>query len=127
MIVAPTLPVVVADRVRLVQVLQNLVENAIKYMGDQPEPVVEIGTRPDPSRYVCFVRDNGIGIKPAHAERIFGLFEKLDPKSEGTGVGLALVKKIIETVGGRIWVESTPGEGATFRFTWPAGATVRAA
>lgn len=119
-IVEPALPVVMGDRVRLVQVVQNLLENAVKYMGDQSEPVIEIGTRPDPSRHVCFVRDNGIGIKSAHAERIFGLFEKLDPKSEGTGVGLALARRILEHHGGGIRVE-TGDLGSTFVFHLPKG------
>jgi signal transduction histidine kinase len=100
------LPDVCADRVRLVQVVQNLIENAVKYMGNQPAPLIEIGLRPDPAGIVFFVQDNGIGIDPRHHERIFGLFEKLDPKSEGTGVGLALVRRILEYHGGTIWVES---------------------
>jgi signal transduction histidine kinase len=88
-------------------------------MGDQPDPVVEIGVRPDTHRVVCFVRDNGIGIKPAHAERIFGLFEKLDPKSEGTGVGLALVRRILEYHGGGIALESDGANGSTFVVYFP--------
>jgi two-component system sensor kinase FixL len=119
-VVSEALPEVVGDRSRLVQVVQNLIENAVKYMGDQPEPVVEIGVRPDAHSAVCFVRDNGIGIKPAHAERIFGLFEKLEPKSEGTGVGLALVRRILEYHGGGIAVESDGANGSTFVFHLPA-------
>jgi signal transduction histidine kinase len=118
--VAPDLPEVTGDRVRLVEVIQNLVENAVKYLGAQPSPAIEIGTRPDATGAICFVRDNGIGVSPKHAERIFGLFEKLDPRSEGTGVGLALVKKIIEVHGGSIWVESDGATGSTFVFRLPA-------
>jgi PAS domain S-box-containing protein len=118
-VVSGSLPVVVGSRVRLLQVFQNLIENALKYMGEQPNPLVEIGERPDESGLVCFVRDNGIGIKPAHAERIFGLFEKLDPKSEGTGLGLALVRRIIEYHGGRVSVESDGARGSTFVLWFP--------
>lgn len=70
----------------------------------------------------CYVRDNGIGIDPAHHEKVFEIFQRInDVQVESTGVGLAIVKKIIDGVGGRVWVESSRGEGATFRFTWPAG------
>jgi len=115
-------------RVHIEQVFANLVSNAVKYLGSTPSPRVEIRAEEDGGRFVEFsVRDNGIGVDPAYHTRVFELFQRLrDVEAEGTGVGLALVKKIIETVGGRIWVESTPGEGATFRFTWPASATVRA-
>jgi PAS domain S-box-containing protein len=111
------------DRPRLVEVMQNLLANAAKFMGSQEEPQVEIGQLgggDENHRYTFYVRDNGIGIAPEHYERIFGLFNKLDPRSEGTGIGLALVKRIIEVHGGRIWVESEPGQGATFFFTLPA-------
>ena len=106
------------DRQRLVEVFQNLVDNAVKFMGDQPAPSVEIGVEQRHGELVIFVRDNGIGIDPRHRHKLFGLFEKLDPHTEGTGIGLALVQRIVEAHGGKIWVESAgPGQGATFRFT----------
>ena len=118
--VASDLPAVYGDRMRLREVLQNLIENAAKHMGDQPEPRIEIGARRQGDELVCYVRDNGVGIEPRYHERVFGLFDKLDPQSEGTGVGLALVKRILEVHGGRIWIESEGiGRGATFCFTLP--------
>jgi signal transduction histidine kinase len=106
------------DRRRLVEVFQNLVDNAVKFMGDQADPRVEIGAGPVDDEIVLFVRDNGLGIDPRYQSMLFGLFEKLDPHLEGTGLGLALVRRIVETHGGRIWVESEgPGKGACFRFT----------
>jgi PAS domain S-box-containing protein len=116
----PNLPVVHVDKPRLVEVLQNLLDNAAKYMGNQAQPQVQIGQKVEPDgQPVFYISDNGMGIEPEYHERIFGLFNKLDPKTEGTGVGLALVKRIIEVHGGRIWVESEPGRGATFLFTLP--------
>ncbi len=118
--IAADLPRVRGDRVRLVEVVQNLVDNAAKFMGGQPQPKVEIGARAGGGEPVFFVRDNGIGVPPQHAERVFRLFEKLEPASDGTGVGLALVKRIVELHGGRIWVEpSSPDGGASFYFTLP--------
>jgi PAS domain S-box-containing protein len=106
------------DRTRLVEVFQNLVDNAAKFMGDQPAPRVEIGVEQAGEELVLHVRDNGIGIGPEVQPLVFGLFRKLDPGSEGEGIGLALVKRIVELHGGRIWVESEgPGKGTTFRFT----------
>lgn len=114
------LPVVSGDRPRLVEVMQNLIDNAAKFMGDQPAPLIEIGVRKQGNEQVFFVNDNGIGIEPAYRERVFGLFDKLDPHSEGTGVGLALAKRIVEVHGGRIWVESEGrGKGSMFCFTLP--------
>ena len=111
------LPTVKVDRRRLLEVLQNLVENAAKFLAPGRPPRIEIGLRAGPEP-AFFVRDNGQGIDPAYAERIFNIFEKLDPKAEGTGVGLSLVKRIVEAHGGRIWTESSgPGTGATFLFT----------
>jgi signal transduction histidine kinase len=114
------LPVVSGDRPRLMEVMQNLIDNAAKFMGDQPTPLIEIGARKHGNEYVFFVKDNGIGVEPAYRERVFGLFDKLDPQSEGTGVGLALAKRIVEVHGGRIWVESEGrGKGSMFCFTLP--------
>lgn len=111
------LPSVYGDRARLVEVIQNLVDNAAKFMGDHHQPLIQIGMKRRDGAPVFFVRDNGIGIEAGQQERIFGLFNKLDAKSEGTGIGLALVKRIVEVHGGKIWVESEPGKGATFFFT----------
>jgi signal transduction histidine kinase len=118
----PNLPAVHGDRQRLTEVLQNLLDNAAKYMGAQSDPRIEIGQYgEDNGKPIFFVRDNGIGIAPEYHERIFGLFNKLDPRSDGTGIGLALVKRIVEVHGGRVWVESdgVPGKGSTFYFTLP--------
>jgi signal transduction histidine kinase len=115
------LPKVHGDRQRLFEVFQNLADNASKFMGGQPQPLIEIGQAGNVSNgfVTLYVRDNGIGIAPQFHERIFGLFNRLDPGVEGTGVGLALVKRIVEFHGGQIWVESDPGQGATFFFTLP--------
>jgi PAS domain S-box-containing protein len=106
------------DRPRLGEIWQNLIENAIKYLGDQPDPQIEIGIETRHDERLFFVRDNGMGIDPCNIEKIFGLFEKLDSGSKGSGLGLALVKRIVEVHGGRIWVESQgTGSGSTFYFT----------
>lgn len=118
--VAENLPVVFGDYQRIFEVLQNLIDNAAKFMGEQPSPRIEIGQRGFLADMpIFYVRDNGIGIAPEFRDNIFGLFNKLDARTEGTGVGLALVKRIIEFHHGRIWVESEPGNGATFLFTLP--------
>jgi len=118
--VAPDLPVVRADRRRLLEVLQNLIENAARFSSAEPRPRIEVGWRQEPAGRVFYVRDNGIGIEPRFLERVFGLFEKLDPASEGTGVGLALVRRIVEAHGGRAWAESEGlGRGSTLCFTLP--------
>jgi signal transduction histidine kinase len=120
--IQPDLPMVAGDRPRLVEVLQNLLDNGLKFMGSQPEPRIEVGTQPSqqPGWGLFFVRDNGQGIEPRFHETVFGLFNKLDARSEGTGVGLALVRRIVDVHGGKIWVESDgEGRGATFYFTLP--------
>ena len=110
--------VLYGDRTRLVEVFQNLLDNAAKFMGDQPAPRVEIGVEQAGEELVLYVRDNGIGIGPEVQPLIFGLFHKLDPGSEGEGIGLALAQRVVELHGGRIWVESEgSGKGTTFRFT----------
>ncbi len=120
--ISSDLPIVHGDRLRLQEVMQNLIDNAAKYMDDQPEPRIEIGSRRDDDQIVCYVRDNGIGIEHCYHERVFGLFDQLNQKVEGSGIGLALVKRIIEGHGGRIWVESEgSGNGSTFCFTLAAG------
>lgn len=120
-VLQPDLPVVYGDRQRLLELLQNLVDNAAKYMGDQIDPIIEIGQLGrEGNQSVLFVRDNGMGIAPEYHERIFGLFNKLDPGVDGTGVGLAIAKRIVEFHGGRLWVESEVGKGATFYFTLPS-------
>jgi len=112
------LPIVVADHAQLVQVFQNLVANALKFHGDAP-PQVHISASQEDRSWKFSVRDNGIGIEPKFAERIFAIFQRLHTTAEypGTGIGLAICKKVIERHGGQIWVESSLGHGATFFFT----------
>uniref|UniRef100_C6DYM8 histidine kinase n=1 Tax=Geobacter sp. (strain M21) TaxID=443144 RepID=C6DYM8_GEOSM len=117
-VLQPGLPEVWGDAPRIAEVLQNLVENAVKYMGEQLQPLVEIGVREGEGEQVFWVRDNGMGIAEQYRETVFGLFNKLDPHSEGTGIGLALARRIVEFHDGRLWVESEgPGLGSTFCFT----------
>ena len=117
--VAQNLPVVHVDRLRIAEVMVNLIENSTKYMGLQANPEIEIGQRIDEEDRIFFVRDNGIGIDPGQHDKVFELFYKVDKKSEGTGVGLAIVKRIIEVHGGCIWIESEFGKGCTVCFTLP--------
>jgi len=118
------LPSVHGDAQQLVDLLQNLLDNAAKFMGAQAEPRVWIGSRGrEDALLVLFVRDNGIGIAPAHQAQVFEPFCRLDPRAEGTGLGLALARRIVETHGGRLWVESEgSGRGSTFCFTLPEAA-----
>lgn len=114
------LPTITAEQTRLQQVFQNLLGNAIKYM-DKPEGRIEVACAARPGEWEFAVSDNGPGIEERHFERIFQLFQTLAPRDrvESTGVGLALVKKIVEMYGGRIWIQSKPGHGSTFFFTLP--------
>ena len=112
------LPTLMADATQLTQLFQNLIGNAIKYRsGTRPE--ISVAARPDRSHWVFSVQDNGIGIEPQYFERIFQMFQRLHSRGEypGTGIGLAISKKIAERHGGRIWVESEPGHGSTFLFS----------
>jgi PAS domain S-box-containing protein len=116
----PNLPVVYGDRQRLKEVLQNLIDNATKFMGSQPHPLIEIGVNKQDEKHIFFVKDNGEGIEPKYHDKIFKLFDKLNSNSEGTGIGLALVKRIVNVHNGEIWVESQgKGTGTTFYFTLP--------
>ena len=117
--VSENLPVVHVDQMRITEVLVNLIENSLKYMGLQANPEIEVGQRIDGKGRIFFVRDNGIGIDHSQHDKVFELFYKVDKKSEGTGVGLAIVKRIIEVHGGRIWIESELGKGCTICFTLP--------
>jgi signal transduction histidine kinase/ligand-binding sensor domain-containing protein len=118
--VEPDLPTVHGDRVRLQEVFQNLLENAVRHTRRAASPRVEVGVRSGDGEEVVYVRDNGVGIEPRYHDKIFGLFERLDADGEGAGVGLAIVKRIVEFHGGRIWVESEGlGGGATFCLTLP--------
>lgn len=115
------LPTVTGDHVQLSQLLQNLVQNAIKFSRPGVPPEVRVTARAEPREWVFGVADNGIGIAPEFRDRIFALFQRLHNREEydGTGIGLAICQKIVERHGGRIWVEGAPGQGSTFYFTLP--------
>ncbi|SEK28177.1 PAS fold-containing protein [Stigmatella aurantiaca] len=124
--VQPGAPTLIAERVKLQQVLLNLLSNAIKFTSlSRPDPRIQLTWRDVGDAYEFAIADNGAGIAPEYHERIWGIFQTLESrdKIEGTGIGLSVVKKIVETRGGRVWVESTPGNGATFRFIWPKAAS----
>ncbi len=118
--IMPDMPVIYADRGRVKEVLQNLLENAIKFSRDGEHPKINVYSETRDGDTFFVVEDNGIGVESAYHDKIFMLFERLDPKVDGTGVGLALVKRIVETHGGKIWVESPADlEGSRFCFTLP--------
>jgi light-regulated signal transduction histidine kinase (bacteriophytochrome) len=118
------LPTVMCDATAMTEVFHNLISNAIKF-NDNPHPVVEIGCEEKenpptgPAEYIVHVRDNGMGIKPEYFEKVFQIFQRLQRDEEGTGIGLTIVKRVIEWHGGRVWVESEFGKGTTFYFTLP--------
>jgi light-regulated signal transduction histidine kinase (bacteriophytochrome) len=117
------LPNVLADEMQLVQLFQNLVGNAIKYQNPGTPRIHVSAVRSVGKKWIFSVKDNGLGIDPQYFERIFGMFQRLHKREEfeGTGIGLAICKKIVERHGGSISVESRPGQGATFRFSLAAG------
>ena len=116
--IAEDLPRRPVDRPRMREVFQNLIDNGVRFMGDRTEPRIEVGWRREGKRVIFFVRDNGMGIDPIYHQKVFGLFERLDSGVDGTGIGLALVRRIIEVHEGKIWVESEGlGHGACFCFT----------
>jgi chemotaxis family two-component system sensor kinase Cph1 len=118
------LPTLSVDATQMMQLFQNLVGNALKFHGEPP-PRVHVGARQEEGRWVFSVRDNGIGIEPQYHERIFQIFQRLHTRKHypGTGIGLAICKRIVERHGGTIWVESQPGQGCTFYFSIPAAAS----
>lgn len=118
--IRPNLPVVCVDRKRFFQVMQNLIDNAVRYRGSQSKPRIEIGARKDGEETICYVKDNGMGIEPCYHDKIFNLCEGHNEKSAGMSMSLAIVRRIIELHGGRIWVESGGKDrGSTFCFTVP--------
>ncbi len=114
------LPTISANPGQVVELLRNLIDNAIKYRGTDP-PAVHVSAWQEDSQWVFKVQDNGVGMDPSETERIFRMFERLSRNGgvPGTGIGLAICKKIVERNGGRIWAESSPGNGSSFYFTWP--------
>jgi light-regulated signal transduction histidine kinase (bacteriophytochrome) len=115
------LPIVLGDRSQIVDLFQNLIANAIKFRRGIP-PLIEVSAETQGGGVKFAVKDNGIGMEPQYFEDVFQVFRRLHTKEEypGTGIGLAICKRIVERVGGRIWVESVLGQGTTFFFTWPA-------
>ncbi len=122
-----SLPVVWAEQVLLVQLFQNLVGNAIKYRGEKAPEIRVTAEQNEMQEWVFSVRDNGIGIDPKYAQKIFDMFNRLHGNNyPGSGIGLAICRRVVERLGGRIWVESMPGCGADFKFTIPTHAAVTA-
>lgn len=127
LLTADPLPTVTCDRAQVAQLLQNLIANALKFCKGTPR--IHVGARRENGRWVISVRDNGIGIPPQQHDKIFTVFRRLHAEEDypGTGIGLTICKRVVENHGGRIWVESEPGEGSTFYFTLPAQAEERQA
>jgi light-regulated signal transduction histidine kinase (bacteriophytochrome) len=122
-ITSDELPTVMGDPVQLSQLFQNLIGNAVKFRKEDVPARIHVGAERRDGEWIFSVEDNGIGIEPEYLERIFVIFQRLHARTEyaGTGIGLAVCKKIVERHGGKIWVESAPGEGSTFYFTLRAG------
>ena len=114
------LPIVKGEPQHLIEVFQNLISNAVKFMGEQNNPVIEIGATKQGDRVLCYVKDNGVGIAKEYQQRVFNLFERLETDTEGTGLGLSIVKRIIERHGDKIQIDSDLGKGCKFYFTLPA-------
>jgi light-regulated signal transduction histidine kinase (bacteriophytochrome) len=115
------LPSVMADDSQLAQVFQNLVGNALKFRAENRKPEVRVSARQEAGEWIFGVADNGIGIEPQYFERVFRVFQRLHTRARypGTGIGLAIVKKVVERHGGRVWIESQLERGTTFFFTLP--------
>ncbi|MDD5723854.1 MAG: ATP-binding protein, partial [Syntrophales bacterium] len=113
--------VVRADPEGLVQVLRNLLDNALKFTGKTPDPHIEIGGQEEEKHCILWVRDNGIGFDMRYHDRIFEIFQRLNPVDDypGTGIGMAIVQKAMQRMGGRVWAESAPGKGTTFYLEVP--------
>jgi light-regulated signal transduction histidine kinase (bacteriophytochrome) len=122
-----TLPTVIADSTQLGQLFQNLIANAIKFRAEGRTPEVAISVSEEGPDWQFAIADNGIGIESQYFERVFRVFQRLHTRTRypGTGIGLAICKKIVERHGGRIWIESRPGEGTTFRFTLPRSGPIQ--
>ena len=120
------LPVLITDGAQLTLVFQNLIGNAIKFRGAEA-PAIHISAEATAKEWTFAVKDNGIGIAPEHVDGVFVIFRRLHTRQEypGNGIGLSICKKIVEQLGGRIWVESEPGNGSTFKFTLPVKAVTR--
>ena len=115
------LPAVVGDPVTLRQVWTNLISNALKYSAKKPSPEITISQRVEGAEVIFSVADNGAGFEPAYADKLFGVFQRLHSSAdfEGNGIGLAIVRRIVERHDGRVWAEGRPGAGATFHFSLP--------
>jgi signal transduction histidine kinase len=119
-LVSDTDRMMIGERLHLGQIWQNIIENSIKYSSKTISPRIELGVQQEGAETVFYVKDNGIGIDPQYHHKIFGLFEKLDPKSPGAGLGLSMIRRIVEKYNGRIWVESEGNhKGSCFFFTLP--------